>query len=408
MIDAVRERLSLEPGRLIALLPVLLIVMLLVGGAMFCLVTLLPAVNEFDSLNQQATAASAQLDRRATQQAQAQADNIETMLSQAQNSLADLDTAADQFWSELQIDSILDRLYAYADAAQVTLTTLQSPQVQTSGRNSQSRDATAAPPPYNVRVLQLDVHGELPRLMNFMARLREAALPTVVVSNLAMSAQGGRGNEGSSLRLELLVYTSPHASGDVFSTLPDLNTPSPVPPTATNTPTPTNTPTATNTPTNTFTPTSTFTPTNTYTPSSTPTALPTETPTVGPTSIVTFTPSPIVLPPTATLIPTEDPCPGAPAPRFQPGDNVVVDFNDRSSLRVLARPRTDSSDVPTIIQAYDNDIMRIIGGPLCGVWNGGNLWYWNVSIGGLTGWVGDSSAEGQWLCPMDDPECNAN
>jgi hypothetical protein len=70
------------------------------------------------------------------------------------------------------------------------------------------------------------------------------------------------------LTMNVLIHTSPFASGEVFSNLPNFSAPTRVPPTATATATPTNTPTPTITP----------------TPSNTPTPLPAmATPTITPT-----------------------------------------------------------------------------------------------------------------------------
>lgn len=404
MISAVRERTSsFSPAGLLSLLPFILVVVLFVGSAVFCALSVIPPWRTYETLSAEGTAVSAAIAEQATVQAQAQLENAQVMRGQAANAGDDLEVAADVFWNDVQIDGVLDRLYGYADASSVTLTMLQSPQAAPARQARVGRDGEAvAAPAYSVRVLQLQVNGTLPQLMNFIARLREAVIPSVVVSNLAMDERQERGgNAVGTLRLEMLIYTSQFASGEVFASLPELITPSPVPPTPT-LPPPTETPTPTLTPS----------PSPTFTPSLTPSPSPTFTATTTPLppTATPLPPTATPIPPTATYtptpVPTTDLCPGAPPSLFEVGDPAVVDFNEESSLRILSRARTDQSDISTVMQAYDNDYLQLIAGPVCGEWQGLKVWYWNVSIGSATGWVGEASVQNRWLCPADNQECS--
>ncbi len=96
------------------------------------------------------------------------------------------------------------------------------------------------------------------------------------------------------------------------------------------------------------------------------------------------------------------PCEGAQPTLFQPGDIAIVDFNGLGALRVLADP--NGSIVSTRTQAYDNQSLEIIAGPVCA----NHMYYWyirNLSQNNALGWVAEGQGDQRYLCPEDDPEC---
>lgn len=100
---------------------------------------------------------------------------------------------------------------------------------------------------------------------------------------------------------------------------------------------------------------------------------------------------------------SSDECPGAMDSIFSVGDTAVVDFGNRSALRVLTRIGGGAGQ--TIAQAYNDDEMVLLDGPECGDWNNDKAWYWYVNFQGYKGWVAESSPTSRWLCPESDPEC---
>lgn len=361
-------------------LPILVIVLAFIASGAICGLTIIPGYQSYQAASSELSAGQQVLTDHMTQLADEQQADLAAVRQQFDTAKKSQQDAAQGFWTDIQISAVLDRLYTYARESGAVLTLLQSTVPKASSNRA---DATQAPI-YAARTLQLEVDGTIPQLMNFLSRVRENALPSVSIDNVAMDQRTGAGV----LRMNFTMYTSPFASGDVFSLLPNWSTPSPVPPTLT----PSDTPTITLTPTTTETPTQTLTPTP---------APPTETPTP------TETPIPPTATPTASFTP--DLCSGAPPVQFKIGDTAFVHFSEEMSLRVLTRPRTDPSMiVNTIIQAYDGEQLLIIGGPVCGEWNGDKLWYWNVSIRGYTGWVGEATNQTRWLCPVDDKLCVAS
>ena len=72
------------------------------------------------------------------------------------------------------------------------------------------------------------------------------------------------------------------------------------------------------------------------------------------------------------------------------------------ALRVLSDPNGGVSNTRT--QAYDNNQLEIIAGPVCA--NNSLYWYIrNVSLGNSLGWVAEGQDEQRWLCTVDDPDC---
>jgi len=201
---------------------------------------------------------------------------------------------------------------------------------------------------YETRVFRLQVEGEVAGLLNFVVRLREASLASVGLDNLTLSEAG----DGSVLLLDLTLYTSPYASGEALNGLP---TEPPAMPTS-------NTPDA--------------------------------------TPIPSILAADISTPDTTGI--EQAACPDAPPTLFHIGDTAVVDFNVAGALRILARA---NGAIDTLTQAYDNDVLQILSGPVCGKWQEANVWYWYVDLKGVEGWAAEAAPGDRWLCTTSNPEC---
>ncbi len=358
------------PGRSIgATIPFVLIIVLIVVGSILCALSLVPQWRSYEELSSVLAEQRLAVVATLTQSAIEQQDDLAVVQLQHDSAQETLTAAGSLFWTDIQVNAIIDRLYQYAAESEVVLSVLQN----------QANTRTSRSDYFVVRALQLQVDGGLPKLMNFMSRLRESTVASATVANLDIQQRG----ETGVMRFNLLLYTSRFASGDIFSLLPYLETPTILPPT----------PTVTNTPLPSATPTElppSPTPTNTLPPS--------------PTAVPSRTPTPLPPPATAIFTATPDLCVGAPVPLFAIGDTVVVDFNESTSLRVLTQPRVDTSVATTLMHVYDGERLSIVGGPVCGVWNGRKLWYWRVIARDHEGWVGAGTST-RWLCPLSDPEC---
>ncbi len=261
---SLRNTKDLMQGNLRARLPILLLALIGLGNALFAVTAIVPPLRAHAELVSDLDASQQALADRVAQQDQQNGSRaLNAQISSAQ---ARLEKASSQFWTELQVNSVVDRLYGYAEASGVKITNLQA--VQPAAQNKQVAKIDA----YDSRTFRLQVDGTAEQLVNFVARIREATIPSVTISNLSI----GKGNGQNTLVMNLSLLTSPYASGEVFASLPLVSTPTPIPPSATP-----------------------------ITPSPTPTALPpSPTPSVTPTSTRTPIPSPTpTLPaPTATVV----------------------------------------------------------------------------------------------------------
>jgi len=136
----------------------------------------------------------------------AQAAAPATLQAQIATAQAQVDEAAAAFLSETQAVEALDRLYQYARESGVTIVELQ---------------AQPAPEPEAVEGVSsliafgLRMTGEAPRLMNFLARLRETALSGFVITNVNIAEE----EDESVASMNVALYTSPYAAGAIAQTI---------------------------------------------------------------------------------------------------------------------------------------------------------------------------------------------
>lgn len=365
--------------RLMRLLPLLIILMAVMGMVLFAVRAVLPAWRDFDALS--TVVATQEMAVGTMIAAQNDNDNLAILEHQISSVQENLQAASNVFLTEAEAEQVLNRLYGYAYSRGVRIVNLQAQQpvqpVQPTGPRATPIVITTA---YETTIMQLQVVGAVANLIDFVAHVREASLPSVNIETMNVVRTGDQ----ATLTMVLLLYTSPYASGEVLSQIPSPG-PSPTP---TDTPTPTLTPTETP-----IVPTETpFTPSATPTETPTLTLTPSETPDE-PTPMPTFTAQPS---------PTTVECPGAPPTLFSPGDTAVVDFNGLGALRVFSDP--NGNVLSTRTQAYDNHVLEIVAGPVCV----NNTYYWyirNLSQNNALGWVAEAQGGERWLCPQTDPEC---
>jgi hypothetical protein len=87
---------------------------------------------------------------------------------------------------------------------------------------------------------------------------------------------------------------------------------------------------------------------------------------------------------------------------FQEGDIAIVRFAGLGALRLLSDP--NATVLSTRTQAYDNDRLEIIAGPVCG--SGKLYWYVrNTTRGNALGWAAEAEGTDRYMCPEGNPEC---
>jgi len=201
---------------------------------------------------------------------------------------------------------------------------------------------------YEVQAFRLQIEGQMHSLLKTISAIQEAAHPAIHLDSItAVPIPSGT----TALTLNIVMHTSTFASNDLF-TLPLPEEP----------------------------------------------ATPIPQPAKVRTDTVKF---PLQDTQDTPPLPAVD-CPGAPTTLFRVGDTVVVDFNEIGALRILKHP----SSMESLTQVYDGAQLRLLDGPICGVWRGEKILYWYVNHDGLQGWVGEGDAKDRWLCPLSDPDCS--
>ncbi|MFN8528040.1 MAG: hypothetical protein U0670_05465 [Anaerolineae bacterium] len=395
--------MSLSP-RFFTLIRLLLLLSLVAGNAMYCIVSVAPQWTAFSTMEQDVAESEGTL----TAVAADQHPDDEITIAREQLSMAEAERAqsASLYLTQPQQEAMLNYLYDTADQIGVVVVRVQAQAI-----NDASNAAVIEANNYAVQV-----QGPFRNLMTFVALFRWAQVPSVSIVN--MNIQGD--DSEATLSMTLYTYQSAYASGSAFDpswlVVPTLE--------PSMTPFPTRTPTETPTVTPTVTPTTTATATPTFTPASTdtvqPVPLPTETPALELTVSAALTQTLASLPTvtgaavlpetaaegatqTAAAIGGSSACSGVLQSLLAPGQTAVVDFNDTGALRIMSWIRQGASD--TLVQAYDNDRLSILAGPVCGDWGGLPTWYWYVEFAGVRGWAAEGTTEERWLCPSDTPEC---
>jgi len=386
------------------MLPLLLLLMILLALILFAVTSILPAWSAYDSLQTDLqNSESAAATHIADQEALNDITVVRRQLQLAQENLNDL---SGTFLTENEAEDVLDRLYSRAYARGVRILSMQA-------QPPQIIDETS---PFAVNVYQLQVEGPAANLIDFLAHVREALLPSIQIENINTV----QNNLETIMTMNVIMYTSPYAPGTVLENLDAsvasefTNTPTPSPTltaTASRTPTATLTPTVTQTAT--LTPTATPMPTETITPSPAPTLTPTNllpTATEIRTAEATFvgvTPAPQTTDSSSTVgdgdqVTCDDTLPS----RFTVGDVAVVDFNDIGALRVFSVNFPEERTQTALL--YDNDRVRLEDGSICILSNGLPLHFWRVrtlDAAEIVGWVGEGAPDEPWLCPANQPEC---
>lgn len=174
-----------------------IIAMLIIGLGYFLFVrsSIIPPLRARDALSAQLVAAERDL-REAEKNKEEIPEQLRQELVAAQ---ATLDAASSIFLSEPQAAEVLNKLYQYARESGVEITSLQNqpgPQPEEKGL-------------YDIRAFQLQAMGDLSRLVDFVTRIKEAALKSFAITTVNITAGEGTHN----LTMNIILYTSPYASG---------------------------------------------------------------------------------------------------------------------------------------------------------------------------------------------------
>jgi hypothetical protein len=132
--------------------------------------------------------------------------NLRAKLAAMQTKLAEQSSA---FIAAPEVSIVLNHLYGYADENGVQIAKVEA--ASTSGR------ATTKAKGVDVQSFQVEVSGPTLQLIGFVASLKEASLPSVVIDQLVIAR--GKGPQGAStLTIILQLYTSPSETATASTT----------------------------------------------------------------------------------------------------------------------------------------------------------------------------------------------
>lgn len=197
-------------SRIMSALPLIMIFVMGMLNMLFCGSSILPGWMAHESLNSEVAENRAAAEAQLAQQTDS-TDVLQAQIEQAEEELTDKTSL---FLTPIQVDGVLNRLYQYATESGVEITNLQSQQAaQTVSFVREDADA-AASDFYSIRMFRLQLAGETRNLVNFIIRLREALVPSVIITNLNLV----QGETQATLVMDLTMYVSPYSSGEALLT----------------------------------------------------------------------------------------------------------------------------------------------------------------------------------------------
>jgi hypothetical protein len=198
-----------------SILPLAFIVLIGLGNMMLCSTSIIPQWKAYQDLSTQVKQGEDTL--KTLSDNQGSSGDADALNGQIANAQATLDKASAIFFSARQADDLMGKLYGYAKESSVDITGLQA-----------QKGTQPVSDLYDIRVFRLQVDGNFARLMNFVARIREATAPSFNIDNLKIS----RGESSDTLTMDVIAYVSPRAVsnlqlGDVPPATAILDTPTP-------------------------------------------------------------------------------------------------------------------------------------------------------------------------------------
>lgn len=188
-----------ERNRLLFLIAVGLGVAALLGHLLLLGSVLYPRWQQWQEASDLLTEARRQL--RAAQREQ-ESQTPERVRAEIEAARAELTEEAAIFLGQDEAAAALDRLYRYADETGINILSLQSDTAPPS-------EAEEASTLYSVQSFRLEAQGEINDLLNFLGQIEESAYLGFNVTNVMLEA----GTSGTKLTFDLVLYTSPYATG---------------------------------------------------------------------------------------------------------------------------------------------------------------------------------------------------
>ncbi len=142
-----------------------------------------------------------------TAQAQANQDSALSTSRKLSSLQTKLDQNASAFLSESEAAALLNTVYHYADQSNVKIDNVQAVTPHVSSKQ------TPTPGVFEMQIFRLEASGHVSDLLDFVSRFKEAPAPAVSIHNLSITAKKQSDGVIFDLTMDLVIYTSPYASG---------------------------------------------------------------------------------------------------------------------------------------------------------------------------------------------------
>jgi len=209
-MDSLRNlRDNIQFADRLSLLALVVVIVMVLANVLVVWKFVLPAWQDRQELTSQLASAQESLEEAL----KAQEASPDELRKQAEAAQAKLDDAASIFFSESQEKEALSKLDQYASESQVEITARQIIPIS----EEEKKDS------YDVGKFHLQVEGALPKLVDFVARIEEAAFESFVIDSVNIT-RGGEGEEQErhTLSMDIALYTSPYSAGAVVGPTPGV------------------------------------------------------------------------------------------------------------------------------------------------------------------------------------------
>ena len=185
------------------LLALVAVIMLIVANILFIRSSILPLWSERRELTSSLDSVRKDLEKAR----KARGTSAEDLQKKLDAQKSTLDELANRFLTDAQATEILNNLYKYASESQVEITSLESRPPPPEEEQKES---------YSVKEYWLEAKGDLPNLVRFISRIKEAALESFVMTDLNIAEEEGQ----HTLSMNIALYSSPLSSGAVVQPTP--------------------------------------------------------------------------------------------------------------------------------------------------------------------------------------------
>lgn len=177
-----------------------MLVLILTGELIFAALQIVPAVRAHNELSSQLAEA-----RQALVPLVGEAELEATLQRQLTMMRETLNAQASAFLAESEVPVVLNHLYRYAEESGVQITQVEAAR----GAGPKTTDGAL----HDIQSFQIEVSGPTLQLVDFVTRLQEASLPTVILEDLEI--RQGRAVEGAStLTMRIHLYTSTYVTDE--------------------------------------------------------------------------------------------------------------------------------------------------------------------------------------------------